>query len=108
MAERFHISISVGDYPLAVADYTQRLGKAPDVAVEGRYALWRTDLLNFTISCKEGQPAGHVRHIGFEDAREGSFREETDAQGIIWEYFNADAQRSEIDEKFGPLPDHSA
>ncbi len=102
---RFHISIAVSDFSASVADYSKRLGCTPSVSVEGRYALWRTELLNFTISCKEGQASGVVRHIGFEDAAEKTFREEKDANGITWEYFSADSQMQEVKEKFGVTPD---
>jgi hypothetical protein len=98
--KRFHISIAVSDYAAAVADYSKRLGVGPCVFLEGRYALWRTELLNFSISCKEGQVAGVVRHIGFEDAEEAGFREETDSAGIIWEYFTEETQMQEIHDKF--------
>ena len=97
--KRFHISISVSDYDAAVADYSRRLGCAPEMEKPGRYALWRTALLNFTISCKEGQTGGVVRHIGFEDSAEGGVREERDAAGIVWEYFNADAQAQEVQQR---------
>lgn len=100
--KRFHISISVENYHEAVADYSQRLCMAPCVTNEGRYALWRTGILNMSISCKPGQPAGIVRHIGFEDSDEPGFREERDCVGIVWEYFSAATQRQEIEEK---IPD---
>ncbi|MFO0388692.1 MAG: hypothetical protein ACK502_03100 [Alphaproteobacteria bacterium] len=98
--KRFHISIAVSDFATSVADYSNRLGCKPVVLVEGRYALWKTDLLNFTISCKEGQQAGVVRHIGFEDAAERALREEKDVNGIVWEYFSSEAQMQEAREKF--------
>ncbi len=100
--KRFHISISVGDYAAAVAEYSARLGCEPCVTKQGRYALWRTELLNFSISHKAEQPAGMVRHIGFEDNAESGFREEKDGVGIIWEYFSAEAQAKEIEDK---IPD---
>lgn len=98
--KRFHISIAVSDFAASIADYSQRLGCNPSVVKDGRYALWRTELLNFTISCKPGQVAGVVRHIGFEDENEPTFREEHDANGIMWEYFSKEGQAREINEKF--------
>jgi catechol 2,3-dioxygenase-like lactoylglutathione lyase family enzyme len=103
--KRFHISIAVSDFATSLADYSKRLGCKPIVAVEGRYALWKTDLLNFTISCREGQASGVVRHIGFEDEHEKTLREEKDVNGITWEYFSADAQMQEVKEKFNVTPD---
>jgi hypothetical protein len=101
--KRFHISIAVNDFKVALADYSQRLGCASYAVVEGRYAQWRTDLLNFTISCKEGQSAGVIHHIGFEDENESGFREETDANGIVWEYFSHEKQMEEVRQKFHDL-----
>lgn len=98
--KRFHLSIAVVDYAASVTDYSRRLGVAPCVTKEGRYALWRTELLNFSISCKPGQIPGTVRHVGFEDDAESGFREEKDANGITWEYFSREAQAREIEEKF--------
>ena len=99
--KRFHISIAVADFAASLADYSRRLGCKPAVLVQGRYALWKTDLLNFTISCKAGQPASVIRHIGFEDDTEPSFREEKDVNSITWEYFSAENQMQEVKEKFG-------
>ncbi len=98
--KRFHISISTDNFAASLADYSRRLGCQPCVVAEGRYALWRTELLNFTISCKAGQLPGVVRHIGFEDEAEKGFREERDANGITWEYFSKEAQDEETKVKF--------
>jgi hypothetical protein len=98
--KRFHISIAVDDFAASLADYSQRLNCAPCVVQDGRYALWRNGLLNFSISCKPGQQGGAVRHIGFEDDAEAGFREEKDVNGITWEYFTGEAQQQEIAEKF--------
>jgi hypothetical protein len=97
MTKRFHISVSTIDFDASVKDYTARLEAHPDALVPGRYARWRTGLLNFTISCKPGQKGGTIRHIGFEDEREAIFREERDANGIIWEYFSEPEQHREIE-----------
>lgn len=99
--KRFHISIAVDDFAASVADYSKRLGADPCVVAEDRYALWRTDILNFSISKKPGQQAGIVRHIGFEDNAAKEFSESTDVNGITWEYFSKEAQEKEIREKFG-------
>lgn len=99
--KRFHISIATDNYAASVADYSSRLGCKPCVEKEGRYALWRTGILNFSISCKPDQKGGLVRHIGFEDETAKNFSEEKDANGIIWEYFSKEAQEKEIREKFG-------
>jgi len=98
--KRFHISLSVGDFAASLADYNHRLGCAPYALLDGRYALWKTDILNFSISCKPGETAGTVRHIGFEDDSLSGATEEKDAAGIIWEYFSPQAQDDEIKTKF--------
>lgn len=98
--KRFHISIAVADFAAAIADYSRRLGVSPCVVEDGRYALWRTDILNFSISRKPGQAPGIVRHIGFEDDTAEGFREEQDAAGITWEYFSPAGQLAEIRDKF--------
>ena len=98
---RFHISISVDDYAASVADYSKRLGCVPDTEIKGRYARWRTELLNFTISCKAGQKGGAVRHIGFEDSAAKGFSESADVNGIVWESFSIESQDTEIKGKFG-------
>jgi catechol 2,3-dioxygenase-like lactoylglutathione lyase family enzyme len=98
--KRFHISIAVDDYDASVADYTKRLGCAPDKQIKGRYARWRTELLNFTISCKLDQAGGVIRHIGFEDDDAPGFSEHTDANRITWEYFSKEAQDEEIETRF--------
>ena len=98
--KRFHISLSVADFAASVTDYSKRLGVSPCVIEDGRYALWCTDILNFSISCKPGQTPGTLRHIGFEDDAEVAFREEKDVNGFVWEYFSFSTQREEIREKF--------
>jgi catechol 2,3-dioxygenase-like lactoylglutathione lyase family enzyme len=96
MTKRFHISVSTTDFDASVRDYSTRLGARPDVVIANRYARWRTEILNFTVSCKPGQPGGLIRHIGFEDEAEAAFREGRDANGITWEYFDGHAQDAEI------------
>lgn len=98
--KRFHISIAVADFAASLADYSRRLGCGPCTVQDGRYALWRTELLNFSISCKPGQQTGVVRHIGFEDDSLQGMREEQDVNGITWEYFSPEAQDEETRAKF--------
>jgi hypothetical protein len=99
--KRFHISIGVADLEASIADYSNRLGCAPDVVIAGRYARFRTETLNFTLSCKPQQPAGTIRHLGFEDPAASGFSEETDRNGIVWESFSLHTQNDEIRMKFG-------
>ena len=62
--KKFHISLSTEHFDASVTEYTKRLGCAPDKVVTGRYARWRTDLLNFTLSCKPGQKGGKDQQHG--------------------------------------------
>ena len=97
--KRFHISIAVTDFAASIADYNKRLGCQPCALKDGRYALWKTDILNFSISCK-GEAPGRVRHLGFEDSEAKGFFEETDVNGIVWERFTSETQAEEIRDKF--------
>jgi len=100
--KRFHIALAVGDLNASIKDYNQRLGQAPTVVVHGKYALWRTDLLNFSIN-QNPDEAGQVRHVGFEnDANEG-FSSDFDTNGLEWECFSPDAQDRKIIETYGVI-----
>ncbi len=95
MPDRIHVALAVPDLDAAIADYTRRLGVAPRVIARGAYALFRTPILNLSISAAPGTPA-RLRHLGFEDARSASFSELTDASGIVWERFSSAQQEEEI------------
>ncbi|HEX6274958.1 MAG TPA: hypothetical protein VFZ53_18075 [Polyangiaceae bacterium] len=94
---RFHIALSCADVASAVADYRVRLGVEPAVVVDGEYALFRTSELNVSIRRDGAVPPGHLRHLGWEDVDATSFTSETDALGIVWERFSAEAQANEIE-----------
>ncbi len=94
--KRFHIALSTSDLPTSVQDYTARLGSEPEIVVKNQYALWRTDSLNFSLRVDTTQPAGELRHLGWEDSSTSSFTEEVDVNGIVWEYFSAEKQLEEI------------
>ncbi|CAA0084861.1 Uncharacterised protein [BD1-7 clade bacterium] len=93
---RLHIAISTEDIPATIADYTQRLGCAPCVVIDDQYALWRTPTLNLSVRNDPHCAPGSLRHLGFEDPSATSFSMDTDANGIIWEHFNAQLQAEEI------------
>ena len=70
--KRFHIALSTDRIEETIADYTERLGAAPAVVVDGEYALWRTDTLNVSIRQGPDNAPGALRHLGWEDpAAEG-------------------------------------
>jgi catechol 2,3-dioxygenase-like lactoylglutathione lyase family enzyme len=97
---RFHISLAVADLQASVRDYSQRLGVAPTAVVTGKYAMWRTACLNFSIN-EMPQRAGQLRHLGFEDSAAGDFSSDHDVNGIEWELFSPTAQDDKILEVYG-------
>jgi len=94
--QKIHIAISVYNLDESIKDYTFRFGIKPEVIVPDRYALFRTEILNFSISKREGIEGGQLRHFGFEVDDTLKFKEEKDINGFIWEEFSASAQRDEI------------
>ncbi|GLQ86708.1 VOC family protein [Dyella flagellata] len=98
--KRFHIALAVGDLGASIADYSVRLGRQPAVVVEGKYAMWRTELLNFSIN-QNAERAGQLRHIGFEDDSAKDFTSTADVNGIEWELFSSHAQDERIVQMYG-------
>ena len=98
--KKFHISIAVKNLDESIKEYSQKLGCEPCVVIVERYALWRTDTLNFSISQKP-EIAGTVKHIGFENSDAQNFTETHDCNGLMWEEFTAEMQRNEIEEVYG-------
>lgn len=99
---RFHISLAVADLAESIRDYSRRLGAAPTAIVPGKYAMWRTAMLNFSIN-EQPQRAGQLRHLGFEDdAAPHGFAVERDVNGIDWELFSPATQDAKIPEVYGP------
>ena len=47
---RFHIALAVSDLTASMRDYSARLGVEPTAVVAGKYAMWRTPQLNFSIN----------------------------------------------------------
>jgi len=100
MMKRFHISLAVRDLQASIADYSARLGQQPNAVVAGKYAMWRTDLLNFSIN-EMPDRAGDLRHVGFEDDAVEGFSRAVDINGIEWEQFSAMDQDKAIVETYG-------
>jgi hypothetical protein len=98
--KRFHISLAVKSLDASIADYSARLGQPPNAVVTGKYAMWRTDLLNFSIN-QNPERAGQLRHLGFEDEAADGFSSTFDADGIEWECFSPKAQDALIVEVYG-------
>ena len=93
---RIHISISTSNIDRSIEDYTKRTGVAPCSVVEGKYALWRTEILNLSVSCDPRCKDGELRHLGWEDPSASAFTRDTDVNGIVWERFSAQQQADEI------------
>lgn len=99
---RFHIALAVADLTASIRDYSARLGVEPTAVVAGKYAMWRTSQLNFSIN-QMPQRAGQLRHLGFEDSAAGEFSSDHDVNGIEWELFSPKAQDEKIVEVYGAL-----
>ena len=84
---------------LTTEQAARRLGIKPSVVVPGKYALWRTRSLNFSI--RVAKPAGKLRHLGWEVAKAGRFTVSKDVNGVAWENFTASQQRAEIRSLWG-------
>ena len=98
---RFHIALAVADLETSIGDYSRRLGVSPTAVVPGKYALFRTDQLNFSIN-QMPERAGQLRHLGFEDDAARGFSSDRDVNGIEWELFSPAAQDAKIPEVYGP------
>jgi hypothetical protein len=98
--KRFHIALAVADLDASITDYSARLEQAPTVVVGGTYAMWRTDLLNFSIN-QAPERAGELRHVGFEDDTAAGFTSSSDVNGIAWELFSAAEQDRRIVQTYG-------
>ena len=62
--------------------------------------MWRTDLLNFSIS-QLPERVGQLRHLGFEDDAAVGFTSTLDVNGIEWEKFSSAEQDARIVEMYG-------
>jgi catechol 2,3-dioxygenase-like lactoylglutathione lyase family enzyme len=103
--KRFHIAIAVRDLDASINDYSERLGRRPSAVVSGKYAMWRTDLLNFSIN-EMAERAGQLRHVGFEDDAARGYSNSHDVNGIEWEFFSAKEQDQRIVQAYGvPVKD---
>ncbi|QBR00526.1 hypothetical protein [Paraburkholderia pallida] len=98
--KRFHIALAVANLDESIADYSRRLGQQPSAVVPGQYAMWRTDLLNFSINEKPEQ-AGQLRHVGFEGDSIKGYSSSVDVNGLEWELFSAAEQDARIVSAYG-------
>jgi catechol 2,3-dioxygenase-like lactoylglutathione lyase family enzyme len=98
--KRFHIALAVSNLDESISDYSRRLGQPPSAVVPCQYAMWRTDLLNFSINEKPGK-AGQLRHLGFEDDAAEGYSSSFDVNGLEWELFSAIEQDARIASTYG-------
>lgn len=98
--KRFHIALAVANLDESISDYSRRLGQTPSAVVPGQYAMWRTDLLNFSINEKAEQ-AGQLRHVGFEDDTAEGYSSSADVNGLEWELFSTAEQDARIVSAYG-------
>ena len=98
--KRFHIALAVANLDESISDYSRRLGQAPSAVVPGQYAMWRTELLNFSINEKP-EKAGQLRHVGFEDDAAQGYASSVDVNGIEWELFSSAEQDARIVGTYG-------
>jgi hypothetical protein len=97
---RFHIALAVADLAASIEDYAVRLGVRPTAVVPRKYALFRTEQLNFSIN-QMPERAGQLRHLGFEDEAARGFSSTHDVNGIEWELFSPEDQDAKIPEVYG-------
>ena len=97
---RIHIALAVGNIDDSIADYLKRFGAEPTVVVKEKYAMWRTDQMNFSIN-QTPERAGQLRHLGFEGDQVTGFSAETDTNGILWELFSPEARDAKIIQIYG-------
>ncbi|HET7930147.1 MAG TPA: hypothetical protein VFL63_01990 [Rhodanobacteraceae bacterium] len=102
--KRFHIALAVSDLDASIHDYSRRLGQPPQAVVLGKYAMWRTEQLNFSIK-QQPESAGQLRHVGFEDDAADGFSTDADVNGIPWERFSTVTQDLQIISTYG-VPVH--
>ena len=98
--KRFHIAIAVRDLAESITDYSARFNQQPNAVVPGKYAMWRTDLLNFSINQMPDR-AGQLRHVGFEDDAVTGYSSTIDVNGIEWESFSQKEQDERIVAAYG-------
>lgn len=104
--KRFHIALAVRNLQESITDYSNRLGQEPSAVVQGKYAMWRTELLNFSIN-EMPDRAGQLRHVGFEDDAAQGFSSTADVNGIEWESFSKKEQDERIVATYGvPVRNH--
>jgi catechol 2,3-dioxygenase-like lactoylglutathione lyase family enzyme len=94
-SQRVHIALAMPDLAAAIHDYAKRLGVMPSVVAVGEYALFRTPILNLSLTFAPASKTS-VRHLGFEDASCLQKSADADPGGMMWERFSVQHQADEI------------
>ena len=82
---RFHLALAVTNLTKSISDYSERLQAQPCLVIENTYALWRTEMLNLSITTSE---KSGFRHVGWENDNCNGFTSNQDVNGISWETFS--------------------
>jgi len=93
--KRLHIALAVKNLEASIIEFSRRLSSEPVAVANNRYALWRTQTVNLSIS-ENPEKAGTLRHLGFEDSEASQLSSEYDSNGFEWEHFTVEQQRQEI------------
>ena len=99
--QKIHLALAVTNLNESITDYTERLESEPCLVIQNQYALWRTGLLNLSITQvhNPGEKAG-FRHLGWEDEQAKGFTSSEDTNGITWEHFDFPSQIEAIQQKW--------
>jgi hypothetical protein len=93
--QRIHIALAVKNLDESIKDYAQRLAVQPSFVANDKYALFRTDMLNLSIT-QDQENAGQLRHLGVENSQAQDCTYDYDVNGIKWENFQQQHQENEI------------
>ena len=97
--QKIHLALAVTNLSESITDYTERLESEPCLVIQNQYALWRTELLNLSITQTHHEKAG-FRHLGWEDDQAKGFTSSEDTNGITWEHFDFSSQIKAIEQKW--------
>jgi len=98
MSKKIHIAISTDNLTESIKDYNKRLSASPIIVIDGEYALWETETVNFSVRVDKSISPGNLRHLGWQDSTAQKFTQEKDVNGITWENFNQQNQLDEINQ----------
>lgn len=80
--KRIHIAITTQDL-VSTVRLSDRFGIRPCIIVQLGYALWRTEIFNFSTRHDLTCDPEELRHLGCEDETAEASTSETDCNGIL-------------------------